>query len=42
MWAIVFGWNLALAHLAAALVQALTVIGIGTALTNLQLAAFAM
>lgn len=42
VWLVLFGWNLALLHLAAAAVQALTIIGIGTALTNLQLAWFAM
>lgn len=42
VWAVLFGWHLAVAHLLAALVQALTVVGIGTALTNVQLAAFAM
>ncbi|PRW33276.1 Integral membrane [Chlorella sorokiniana] len=42
VWCILFGWQLALAHLAAALVHALTVIGLGTALTNVQLALFAL
>lgn len=35
-------WALALGHLAAALVQAATIVGIGTALTQLQLATFAL
>lgn len=42
VWAVLFGWNLALAHVLASLVQALTIVGFGTALTNLQLAAFAL
>lgn len=42
LWAVLFGWHLALMHLAAGLVQALTIVGFGTALTSLQLAAFAM
>ncbi|KAL4420768.1 hypothetical protein ABPG75_010424 [Micractinium tetrahymenae] len=42
LWAVLFGWNLALMHLAAGLVQALTIVGFGTALTSLQLAAFAI
>jgi uncharacterized membrane protein YccF (DUF307 family) len=42
VWAILFGWQLFLAHLAAALFQAATIIGIGTALTNVQLAFFAL
>lgn len=42
LWAVLFGWQLALMHLAAGLVQALTIVGFGTALTSLQLAAFAM
>ena len=31
---------MALAHLAAALVQALTIVGLGTAVTNVQMATF--
>lgn len=42
LWALFFGWQLALMHLAAGLVQAITIVGFGTALTSLQLAAFAM
>lgn len=42
VWLIFFGWALALLHLAAALIQALTIIGIGTAITNVKLAAFAL
>lgn len=42
VWCVLFGWQMALAHLTAALFQALTVIGLGTALTNVQLAQFAM
>lgn len=41
-WLLFFGWGLALAHVAAALVQALTIIGLPTALTQLQLAAFVL
>jgi len=42
VWAVLFGWHLAIMHLTAALVQALTIVGFGTALTNLQLAMFAV
>jgi negative regulator of sigma E activity len=42
VWAVLFGWQLALAHVTAGMLQALTIIGIGTALTQWQLAAFAM
>lgn len=41
-WLVLFGWGLALAHVAAALVQAATVIGLPTALTQLQLAMFVL
>lgn len=42
VWLVFFGWGLALMHLAAAGVQALTIIGIPTALTNVQLALLAL
>ncbi|PSC70697.1 serine threonine-kinase 4-like isoform X1 [Micractinium conductrix] len=42
VWCTLFGWHLALIHLAAALVQVLTIVGAPTALTDLQLAAFAL
>jgi uncharacterized membrane protein YccF (DUF307 family) len=42
VWAVLFGWQLALAHLTAGLVQALTIIGIGTAIVQWQLAVFAV
>ena len=42
IWVVLFGWSLAAMHLAAALVQAATIIGIGTAVTNVQLAMFAL
>lgn len=41
-WAVLFGWALVLAHLAAAIVQAVTIIGIPTAILNVQLAAYVM
>ena len=40
MWLLLFGWAFALMHLAAALVQAATVVGLGTALTQLKLLGF--
>lgn len=40
VWAVVFGWAMVLAHLTAALVQAATIVGISTALTNVQLATY--
>ena len=42
VWVVLFGWSLAAMHLAAALVQAATIIGLGTAVTNVQLAMFAL
>ena len=42
VWAALLGWQFMVFHLALALVQALSVVGIGTALTNLQLAAYVM
>ena len=41
-WAVLIGWALVLSHLAAALVQALTIINIGTALTNIEMAKYVM
>lgn len=40
VWAVLFGWALTMAHLATALVQALSVVGIPTAITNVQLASY--
>ena len=42
VWCLLFGWSLCIFHLTAALAQALTIIGLGTALTQLQLALFAL
>ncbi len=36
------GWGLALGHLTAAMVQAATIVGIPTAVTSVELAAFAL
>ena len=40
VWLCLFGWAFALMHLSAALVQAATVVGLGTALTQLKLLGF--
>ncbi len=40
MWLVFFGWAFALMHLTAALVQTATLIGLGTALTQLKLLGF--
>lgn len=42
VWLLLFGWALACLHLAAAVVQALTIIGLATALVNLELAVFVL
>mmetsp|Transcript_7547 Transcript_7547/g.22322 ORF Transcript_7547/g.22322 Transcript_7547/m.22322 type:complete len:208 (-) Transcript_7547:569-1192(-) len=42
VWLIFFGWGFALAHLAAAVVQALTIVNISSAFTSAQLAIFAL
>lgn len=42
VWLIIFGWAAALGHLFAAIIQACTIIGIGTAITNLRLMWFAL
>ena len=42
VWLIIFGWAAALGHLFAAIIQACTIVGIGTAITNLQLMLFAL
>lgn len=42
VWLIIFGWAAALGHLFAAIIQACTIVGIGTAITNLQLMVFAL
>lgn len=42
VWLVLFGWGLALAHLGAALIQALTIIGIGTAITQVKIAVFVL
>jgi len=36
------GWGIAVAHLTAAVVQAATIVGIPTAVTSVELAAFAL
>lgn len=41
-WLVLFGWPLTLGHLTAALAQALTIIGIPTAVVSLTLARFAL
>ncbi|KAJ3128902.1 hypothetical protein HK098_003229 [Nowakowskiella sp. JEL0407] len=40
VWLFFFGWNLCLAHLTLAMVQALTIIGLGNAIIHVRLAAF--
>lgn len=40
IWLIFFGWGFALLHLFAAIIQALTIVGIGTALTQLKLLSY--
>jgi uncharacterized membrane protein YccF (DUF307 family) len=40
VWLVFFGWAFALMHLSAALLQAATVVGFGTALTQLKLLGF--
>lgn len=42
VWLIFFGWEIALLHLFAALVQVMTIINIGTAQQNVRLALFAL
>lgn len=42
VWLVIFGWGAALMHLMAAIIQACTIIGIGTAITNLHLMMFAL
>ena len=42
VWLIIFGWAAALGHLFAAIIQASTIVGIGTAITNLRLMWFAL
>lgn len=42
VWLILAGWALALGHLMAAMVSALTIIGLGTAWTNIRLMLFAI
>jgi uncharacterized membrane protein YccF (DUF307 family) len=42
LWLVVFGWEMALAHLGAALVCALTIIGIPFAVAHLKLAVLAL
>jgi uncharacterized membrane protein YccF (DUF307 family) len=41
-WAVLIGWALFLSQLAAAVLHALSIIGIGTALTNIELATYVM
>lgn len=41
-WAVLLGWALVMFHAAAALVQALTIVGLSTALTQLELASYVM
>ena len=41
-WALLFGWQLVLAHLGAALVQALSIVGLSTAIVNVQMATYVM
>ena len=41
-WAVSIGWAFVLLHLLSAVVHALTIIGIGTALTNVELASYVM
>lgn len=42
VWLLIFGWAAALGHLTAAIFQAMTIVGIGTAITNLHLMLFAL
>lgn len=42
VWLVLFGWELALLHLATAVVQALTIINWGAAVTNVALAGFVL
>eukprot|EP00026_Physarum_polycephalum_P017822 Phypoly_transcript_19171.p1 GENE.Phypoly_transcript_19171~~Phypoly_transcript_19171.p1 ORF type:complete len:168 (+),score=27.01 Phypoly_transcript_19171:146-649(+) len=42
IWLVFAGWFIALAHLATAVIQALTIIGIGNAIQNVRLAKFAL
>ncbi|KAJ1565804.1 hypothetical protein HK096_009762, partial [Nowakowskiella sp. JEL0078] len=39
---LLFGWHIAIAHVALAIVQATTIFGIGNALTNISLVPFAL
>lgn len=41
-WLIFLGWEIALFHLFTAVIQALTIIGIGNAVQNVRLAKFAL
>lgn len=41
-WLVFFGWEIATFHLIAAVIQALTVVGIGNAVQNVRLAKFAL
>ncbi|KAL6782646.1 hypothetical protein ACKKBG_A07580 [Auxenochlorella protothecoides x Auxenochlorella symbiontica] len=40
VWALLFGWPLVLAHLSAALIQALTIVGLSTAILNVKMATY--
>jgi len=42
VWLVTVGWGLALGHLMAAIFSALTIIGLGTAWTNIRLMLFAI
>lgn len=42
VWALLFGWPLVLAHLSAALIQALTIVGLSTAILNVKMATYVM
>jgi uncharacterized membrane protein YccF (DUF307 family) len=42
VWLVLVGWALAMGHLMAAIVSALTIIGLGTAYTNIRLMLFAI
>lgn len=42
VWLVLVGWALAMGHLMAAMVSALTIIGLGTAYTNIRLMLFAI
>lgn len=41
-WAVLIGWEMVLFHIFFAIIQAMTIVGIGTAITNIRLATYVM